>query len=625
MGKSRLMIRFALLLVFITSAHGAEVTGVWEKKEMDPRVGSQGAEIDRIPEITNVNLLPSDAPPPKDLRCDTTSKCTFDLHYFKGETFDLKDPKRKNFLFIAGGPGQFVPENGHGNRALAALDGNRTQTLGGMRVPDVNEGQHNIVYFHVRGAGQSVINRNNKYDQFLRAKFVVEDIEKLRQEVLGEKPWDAIYAHSWGTVVAQLYARKYGKPDIASGRPESRVKSLILSAPIMRKDSETPKARIKQTVSNLRNIYKFYRPVGNCTISDASYLKNRVDDFDENFSVGVSGEDLDGTDNLCFVDDARISDIASDVERILTDLEPDYGSVDFVKDHFDRLQRDPNFPASLKKYPLEFFAALRTVQMLGAPDDNALVFTQDTKSMVDMALIIGYYLAPQISPTLQLPCDPNGRFLTGAAARPAIKERYCKRLIAAKKNLVELGNGLESERAKYVFGAYDGVTRWVFKALNKDCFTGQDLMKFATAAMGPNDRKRPLREMAKKIGIDLSGTTVCGWDPGGDNVHSVPTLILAGSADAIIAGCQAEDFFNDGLAGPKVFLEFLGMGHTMTVADAGLGALVLDQTQKFSDIISKFVIMAPSQLAQFVSSVQGELGALKARVRRTENGRIKCP
>jgi len=131
--------------------------------------------------------------------------------------------------------------------------------------------------------------------------------------------------------------------------------------------------------------------------------------------------------------------------------------------------------------------------------------------------------------------------------------------------------------------------------------------------------------MAKKIGIDLSGTTVCGWDPGGDNVHSVPTLILAGSADAIIAGCQAEDFFNDGLAGPKVFLEFLGMGHTMTVADAGLGALVLDQTQKFSDIISKFVIMAPSQLAQFVSSVQGELGALKARVRRTENGRIKCP
>ncbi len=626
MGKN-LVILFAAC-VFVSSVHGAQLTRSWETKEMDPRVRTRDDGVEDILKIGKVNLLPVDTPPPRDLQCNPSSPCTFDLFFFKGETFKLHDPSRKNILFIPGGPGQFISGKTAGNMALGALDGAGRQIIDGKPILEVN-GKHNIVYFHLRGAGRSLIDRNNKFDQFLRAKYVVEDIEILRKKVLEDKPWDAIYAHSWGTVVAQLYANKYGKPDIASGRPEPQVKSLILSAPIVRRSSRTLNARIEKTVSNLEKIFKFYKPIGSCVISDEKYLEGRVTDFDEPpFSLGAGGhEKLDGTDNLCFVTDSRIGDITSEVQRILTDLEPDYGSVEFVKDHFDKLKRDLNFPASLKKYPKELYAALRKVQMLGAPEPDGLVFTQDTKSMVDLALIIGYHLTPQISQNLQARCDPSGKFLTGAAASPAIKSKYCKRMVKAKDLLLRSSDRFQSERARYVLGTYDGAARWLFQLLNKDCFTGEDLRKFANAAMGPTDRKKPVRDAARRIGIDTSGDSFCGWDPGGNNSHNVPTLILAGSDDAIIAGCQAEDFFSDGLTGAeKVFLEFVGMGHAMSVADMSSSAKALPstQTQAFAELIDKFVTMAPPQRATFIANVQSELSILKARERLPTQGLIAC-
>ena len=624
MGKN-LGILFAVC-VFVSSAQGAQLTGSWETKEMDPRVRTRGDRGEPILKIDKVNLLPVTTPPAKDLQCNPSSACTFDLFYFKGETFELHDPSRKNVLFITGGPGQFVEENRKGNFALGALDGSASKIKDGKLEsdPERNNGIHNIVYFHLRGAGRSVINRNNKYDQFLRAKYVVEDIEILRKKVLEDKPWDAIYAHSWGTVVAQLYANKYGKPDIASGHPESRVKSLILSAPIVRRNARPLTARIEKTVSNLEKIFKFYRPIGDCVISDEKYLKDRVTDFHKQFSVDFGGKPLDGLDNLCFVTDSRVADITSEVQRILTDLEADYGSVDFVKDHYPKLKTNRNFPASLKKYPRELYQAIRRVQMLGAPEADGLVSTKDTKSMVDLALIIGSYLTPRTSRHRQTPCDPSGKFFTGAAASPGIKTKYCARLREAKDDLLRFKDSVESERARYVFGVYDGAARWLFRLLNKDCFTGEDLRKFANAAMGPTDRKKPVRDAAKKIGIDTSGDSFCGWDPGGSNAHSVPTLILAGSADTIIAGCQAEDFYNDGLAGEKVFIEFPGMGHAMTVADASFLALPLPQTQTFADLIDKFVTMAPPQRATFIANVQSELSILKARERLPIQGLIAC-
>jgi pimeloyl-ACP methyl ester carboxylesterase len=235
-------------------------------------------------------------------------------------------------------------------------------------------------------------------------------------------------------------------------------------------------------------------------------------------------------------------------------------------------------------------------------------------------------LTPQISGNLQAPCDPAGKFLTGAAASPRIKPKYCDRLVKAKVQLLQPDDGLESERARYVFGAYDGAARWLFRVVNKDCFTGKDLRKFVTAALGPTDRKKPVRDAARKIGIDTSDDTFCGWDPGGSNAHNVPTLILAGSDDAILAGCQAEDFYNHGLTGEKVFLEFAGMGHAMSVADtrAAAGAMPSVQTQTFADLIEKWVTMVPPQRATFIGNVQSELKTLRAQERQPTQGLIVC-
>jgi esterase/lipase len=46
----------------------------------------------------------------------------------------------------------------------------------------------------------------------------------------------------------------------------------------------------------------------------------------------------------------------------------------------------------------------------------------------------------------------------------------------------------------------------------------------------------------------------------------VPTLILSGDADPVIAGGQAEYFYNRGLAsGKRVLIEFPGAGHSMVL------------------------------------------------------------
>ena len=143
---------------------------------------------------------------------DTPSPCVFQLAYFLGNGFDPDRKQRRNILYIPGGPGALVDSE------------SRTATL---RLLEKN---HNVVYFHPRGMGQSALDGSKEYDQFLRAGYVVEDIEKLRQAVLRSRPWDAIYAHSWGTVIAQRYAAKYG-PAEGSGAQSAELDPLRSGGP----------------------------------------------------------------------------------------------------------------------------------------------------------------------------------------------------------------------------------------------------------------------------------------------------------------------------------------------------------------------------------------------------------
>jgi hypothetical protein len=224
--------------------------------------------------------------------------------------------------------------------------------------------------------------------------------------------------------------------------------------------------------------------------------------------------------------------------------------------------------------------------MSGAPvDANPLVFARDSKTLVNAALLIANYLRSPNPILAGTHCEIDGQFPDASGG--SCGTHICQRL-AGLVNQNFSGGGLESVRASSVFGVYDGVARWVFSMLDKECFTGADLGNFATAESSANDKKRLLRAAAGKIGI-VPDEVVCGWDPG-KHPHAVPTLILKGTADTIIAGCQAEDFYNEGLLGHRVLLELRGTGHLMSVTQQRLGGQKpAPQTAAFTDVVERFI------------------------------------
>ena len=99
------------------------------------------------------------------------------------------------------------------------------------------------------------------------------------------KPWDAVYAHSWGTIVAQMYAKTY---------PQS-VNALILSAPVSRASEDTGAARRTMIVDNLLDIYRKHRSTDECSWpSDEKLYRKR--DFRRG---GTIRHPL--TENFCFL------------------------------------------------------------------------------------------------------------------------------------------------------------------------------------------------------------------------------------------------------------------------------------------------------------------------------------
>jgi pimeloyl-ACP methyl ester carboxylesterase len=547
---------------------------------MDPRRKEQ---IRPVSQIQKVPLFVAGSSDTAGDPCHQDGAC-FVLHYFTGFKFNPKDETKKNILYIPGGPGQIVAET-HPNKALEFMSD------GGIE--HINTGKNNVVYFHVRGTGQSTIGQDSRFDSVLRARYVIRDIERLRKEVLGDKPWDAIYAHSWGTVVAQMYAEEYGKPD------DRKVKHLILSAPITRTRTQMLDFRTRKASSNLESIYRFYRPDGECSCAEPTFLSQRVIDFERH-----KGE-FDESDNLCFFSE-HVPYIKRTVENIIDRIADDYGSVDFVVDNFDTLKNDQDFNAGGRfPYPKEFFAALRSLEMSGAPvGDNPLVFSGESKLLISAALLIANHLVATGPIMPGTPCEMNGA-VSDSGDRSCVNT-MCRRLKGVTAESFGSG-GLESRRANYVFGVYDGVARWIFKMLKKECFTGDDLRNFADGESSPSDHKKFLRAQARRIGI-VSDETVCGWDPA-KHKHSVPTLLLKGTADAIVAGCQPEDFYNDGLTGPRVLLEFRGIGHKMSVTDAAASAGGVKEFEAFSDVVEQFV---RTPLPQFRVGIADKLKILRA-------------
>src|SRR5215467_1079685 len=119
----------------------------WTNEEMGSDASAEGAKKLLITDLS------SDDPNGEPLSNN------FHLFY----SFPERNGRRKgmNILFIPGGPGTIPTLDQSDPR-------NRLEIL---------EGEHNVAYFHVRGSGLSRVDPSNRYDRFLRADYVVEDIE----------------------------------------------------------------------------------------------------------------------------------------------------------------------------------------------------------------------------------------------------------------------------------------------------------------------------------------------------------------------------------------------------------------------------------------------------------------
>jgi pimeloyl-ACP methyl ester carboxylesterase len=602
-----LSLLFALSLAFVlpVAAHGAAAKESqayqWRLTEMNPSI----LEVDLLPGVTTCGQ----------------EQCTFGLYYFLGEGYG---PGRKTILLIPGGPGQIIDPQ---KRPLAAL-----------------EKYYNVVYFHVRGTGTSAIPSANKYDNFLRAKYVVEDLERIRER-LKIKAWDAIYAHSWGTIVAQLYAEKseintWSRPrDEGEAPTGTLVKKLVLSAPVARAHQGTEQARREMILSNLRDIYLNYSSSDSPSKCKATLqnravsLKKTAPGSQPKSATAVALSAPEGTDDFCFLISDRDLPKIIDVElsRVLERLDEKYGSIGFVVNSYEELAKTQSF-SDLFRQPSDFFEALKTLQLLGGREQPPFsVDNEQRQKKINAALLLGYYSSlPEEfwdknhpSNPHRKPCDPSAPLFL-PLPNDDWRMKFCRRLNGAKIAFHQ-SNELESVRGFTVFGVYDGLSRWVVEKLKQyksrdasDCFTGNDIREVSDGLIEIDES---VKTQAKKLGTDPS-EEICPWDPG-KHPHSVPTLILKGGADPIIAGQQAEMVF-ESLTGKRVLVEFPGVGHAMEMPDIKIAGKVMDGATAVAKVVMEFVSAPDEEVpsdpdtrkerAKLQREVDRILGQLKAKV-----------
>ena len=454
---------------------------------------------------------------------------SFYLYYFatelqpKPEDHNYKD---KTILFCSGGPGQNVRNLSENERQAGAAP--NFIDLPGYRV----------VYFHLRGSGFSQIPESNEYDRYLRTRYAVKDIEKIRQD-LGLEKWHAVVGHSYGTVLAQQYAHDH--PD--------RLNKLILSAPMSRHQF-----RASASTSAKEAVLREMREKNVDTLRTI-YTRR---DFQALFSL--FSEDPKDSENLIHL-------VLEEVGEKLTDVENVFGSLPALIDDYEELSAtykmlDPTEKRlkyrNLLDYSVEFFKALRRIRFVGwIPNANqdlqwgigSLIADEvlrvrnivaiDERLRVDL-LSKGQLLKPDFGLTRRSKtlCELLGDIKPVADLGKIMKEQggvtpeqrdtieqlnllsplLDKGLCTMRSGLV--GSGSEgAKRVFYVMTLYDGLD---IDFLEK--WTAEDYLDIASI---PTEERRPrINKYIKKIGTAL-GEEPHSWDPAGFR-HDKPTLILKG-------------------------------------------------------------------------------------------------
>ena len=234
------------------------------------------------------------------------------------------------------------------------------------------------------------------------------------------------------------------------------------------------------------------------------------------------------------------------------------------------------------------------------------------------------------------PSEPSDPFLRLATDPKCTQSKtYSKRLEEARKNYKDEPL-VESQRALYVFGLHDGMTPWLLDIVGKggstadaDCITTANFVAFKDST---SDEHKMLHRIAQKIGIIPGEVNQgCLWNPGKGNPHKVPTLVLKGGADGVTAGCQAETFFNEGLArGNRIFILFPSMGHILrgeNIRMQKFGGELSDLTEwgnAFKNLTEQFLASTMDDYLTKIEVTNG-LATLKAEKRPITGETVPCP
>ena len=258
MANSGIIFGLLLILTGAGPVFAAQDAGErWTAKEMGETGRRRRARRSSCGCCRRVRTFPAQF----QLRRDRLAACEFQLTYFLGDGFDLAKKQRLNILYIPGGPGAIVDPS---NRSAALR---------------LLERKHNVVYFHPRGAAQSAIDGDKEYDRFLRADYVVEDIEKLRQ-ASSQVPSVGCHLRAQLGHGDRAALRGQVRQPEGSGTEGEEPDSIRAGGPA---SSRTHAARTQMTVDNLRKIFAYYRSQGaaNCRCESSSYLRPLVTDFSD--------------------------------------------------------------------------------------------------------------------------------------------------------------------------------------------------------------------------------------------------------------------------------------------------------------------------------------------------------
>ena len=468
-------------------------TILWEPNDRSALMRT-GGSVQPIEKLISVPLDP-----------DKPKIGQFDLYYF------VYPPRvasnGKTVLFCAGGPGQII----------------RPNTLETTHADFLTDNGYNVLHFHLRGCGFSQLPPSGLFDKYLRSRFAVEDIEAIRRDFLGENgSWDAIIGRSYGTILAQRYARRHVE----------RVNKLILIAPLSRHmfNFSGDAARADAAFDALSaEVIKIHR----------QSLKS-IFNSPEKKLQGEFG-DLRNDEENELIDAVFGNADEPEQKGIFARAEDAFGSIQFIVDAYDDLQKK----GLLSKYKLDgfsrdFFRCLRDLRLVGS-------MTGTGSSLEDRQLTIGKTMVEEVLRKETEKQSPNE--------------------MKAGESSSELQQHMQdSHRVFYTMSVLDGLNPRFLKVFG----SGKKDIRQSLKAIGGDAHshtKKPVNKWLGMISVDDSAN-IKPWDPA-KYYHGVPTLILKGGADPVTAAGQAEHVFDNALIGHRTLIEFQNAGHEISLPAAG--------------------------------------------------------